>query len=126
MNFQTSVLFVAFILLIVVLIFIGYGMSKSQVTVWPPLVGDCPDYWIDLSGNGAQCVNIKDLGTCNGSVTAGQHAQMNFSVAPYIGSNGTCAKYKWAQGCNITWDGITEGITSPCDTTSSTTPSSST
>jgi len=115
MNFQTIVLIVAFSLLIIILLIISYGMSNSQVNTWPPIIGDCPDYWIDLSGNGAQCVNMKDLGTCNGSVSSGKHAQMDFSVAPFTGSNGSCAKYKWAQGCNITWDGITEGVNSPCD-----------
>ena len=74
----------------------------------------------DLSGNGAQCVNMKDLGTCNGSVPEGRHLQMNFTVAPYAGQNSLCAKYKWATGCGITWDGITSGVSNPCDTSGNT------
>jgi hypothetical protein len=118
MNFQSGILLTAGIILIICLILIGMGISKAQASEkWPPLIGDCPDYWTDLSGNGAKCVNTKDLGTCNGSVQSGQHLQMDFSVAPYTGENGSCSKYKWATGCGITWDGITEGVKSPCDKT---------
>jgi hypothetical protein len=115
MNFQSTTIIIVGVLLVVCLIFIGIGMSKSGAEQWPPIIGECPDYWLDLSGNGAQCVNVKDLGTCNGSVAQGQHLQMDFSVAPYIGESGLCSKYKWASGCGITWDGITEGVNSPCD-----------
>jgi hypothetical protein len=67
-----------------------------------------------MSGNGERCVNVKDLGTCNGSVATGEHLIMNFSVAPYIGSDGNCAKYNWANSCGIAWDGITYGVPNPC------------
>ena len=74
MNFQSIVLTIAVVLLIICMILIGIALAKSKNTQqWPPLIGDCPDYWVDMSNNGAQCVNIKDLGTCNGSVPAGQH-----------------------------------------------------
>ena len=117
MNFQSIVLTIAVVLLIICMILIGIALAKSKNTQqWPPLIGDCPDYWVDMSNNGAQCVNIKDLGTCNGSVPAGQHLQMDFTVPPYIGQTGLCSKYKWATGCGITWDGITSGVTNPCDT----------
>jgi hypothetical protein len=116
MSFQYMVLFIAILLLIICLILIGIALAKSQNNqAWPPIVGDCPDYWVDLSSNGAQCTNVKDLGRCNSNVPEGQHLQMNFTVAPYVGQNGTCAKYTWATGCNITWDGITSGVPNPCD-----------
>jgi hypothetical protein len=117
MNFQSIVLTIAVVLLIICMILIGIALAKSKNTQqWPPLIGDCPDYWVDMSQNGAQCVNIKDLGTCNGSVPAGHHLQMDFTVAPYIGQTGLCSKYSWATGCGITWDGITSGVSNPCDT----------
>ena len=121
MNFQSIVLTIAVIFLLLCMILISVALIKTKSTEqWPPIVGDCPDYWVDLSGNGAQCVNMKDLGTCNGSVPEGRHLQMNFTVAPYAGQNSLCAKYKWATGCGITWDGITSGVSNPCDTSGNT------
>jgi hypothetical protein len=116
MNFQSTVLLIAVLLLIVCLILIGIALAKSNnIQQWPPLIGNCPDYWVDMSKNGAQCVNIKNLGTCNSGVSTGQHLQMDFTVAPYVGKNSACSKYKWANGCGITWDGITSGVANPCD-----------
>ena len=108
-NFQRIVLIVAALIFIIALSLIAYSMHKSHNnTVWPPVVGQCPDYWIDLSGNGDSCSNVMNLGTCNVKT-------MNFDVAPYTGAGGSCAKYKWAVGCNVTWDGITSGVQNPCD-----------
>lgn len=108
-NFQRIVLIVAALIFILSLSLIAYSMHKSNnKAVWPPLVGGCPDYWIDLSGNGDYCSNVMNLGTCN-------IKKMDFDVAPYNGAGGSCAKYKWAVGCNVTWDGITSGVQNPCD-----------
>ena len=122
MNFQKIVLIIAIILLIISLVFIGISLSKSKSNeVWPPLIGDCPDYWVDLSGNGSMCVNEKSLGKCNLS----SQNPMDFSKAPFIGENGLCSKYKWATNCDVSWDGITYGVSNPCaQTTTSTTTSS--
>ena len=110
-NFQRIVLISAIIFFIIIVIFVGitmrYSKSKQQ---WPPIIGECPDYWIDLSGNGAKCVNQKNLGICKGNGLL----SMDFTKAPYVGSNGMCAKYMWAKGCKLTWDGITSGVSNPC------------
>ena len=114
-SFQGIVIIVAVLLLIISLILIGVLLVKSKNTEqWPPLVGDCPDYWIDTSGNGSNCVNLKDLGTCNAIAGDGKHLTMDFSVAPYTGADSVCQKYSWANSCGITWDGITSGVTNPC------------
>jgi hypothetical protein len=124
-GFQKIILVIMFILLIVVLVLVGITLYKKNAKQsWPPNMGDCPDYWLDMSGNGARCVNVKDLGTCNGSVSKGQHLTMDFSVAPYVGSEGTCSKYNWANSCGIAWDGITYGVPNPCVTDSNPKPSS--
>jgi len=122
-NFQKIVLLIAVILLIIALIFIGYslGQAKEDET-WPPIIGECPDYWVDISGNGAMCVNINNLGTCN-IPTEGNLNSMDFSNSYFNNSDGLCAKYKWANGCDVTWDGITSGIVNPCSTTSTNTSS---
>jgi hypothetical protein len=114
-SFQKIVLIGAIILFIVLVIGITYVMINSKSTqAWPPLIGDCPDYWVDMSGNGAQCVNVKNLGTCNQNPGSGGHSVMDFTQAPFVGSNGLCSKYTWATGCGITWDGITDGVNNPC------------
>ena len=32
---------------------------------------------------------------------------MDFTGDFWQGSTGSCKNYKWAKGCDITWDGIT-------------------
>jgi hypothetical protein len=115
MQFQKQVLFIATVILIIVLVMIGASLSKSNSDEnWPPIVGSCPDYWVDLSGNGSACFNKHHLGKCN-IPTESNKATMNFNQSPFTGSNGTCSKYNWANACNVTWDGITSGVTNPCD-----------
>lgn len=118
-GFQKTVLFAAIIILIIALIFIGLALRKAQNYVWPPMVPSCPDYWtLDGSGNNAVCVNVKNLGTC--PPPSGQKfLTMNFNNAPYTGSSGLCSKYTWANNCGLTWDGITYGVSNPCQSTSS-------
>jgi hypothetical protein len=113
-NFQKIVLAIAIVLLIIALIFIGISLAKSkEKATWPPIIGECPDYWFDISGNGSMCVNTLNLGKCNIPSSNNQNA-MDFSGNTFIGSNGNCSKYKWATGCGVTWDGITSGVVNPC------------
>ena len=115
-TFQKIVLWSAIIILIVVLIIIGVAFSYAKNEQWPPLVPECPDYWIaDGSGNNTQCINVKDLGTCAPpSDGETKHLTMNFNNAPFSGAEGNCAKYRWANSCDVTWDGITYGVVNPC------------
>jgi hypothetical protein len=126
MNFQKIVLTVATVILIVLLVVIGVTLAKasSDSESWPPIVGECPDYWVDLSGNGEQCLNSHSLGRCNLPTSEGKNT-MNFNRAPFTGENGTCSKYKWANTCKVTWDGITSGVLNPCDTSNTTTTTTS-
>jgi hypothetical protein len=116
-GFQKFVLISAIIILIIALVFIGITLTYSKEQQWPPMVPECPDYWImDGSGNNSTCINMKDLGTCppkNGD----KHLKMDFNDPVFTGSNGTCAKYTWAKKCGISWDGITYGVNNPCQTT---------
>ena len=88
------------IILIGVLLFTG-GSGNNQ---WPPVVSECPDYWIDRvdkEGEPKKCFNVHNLGksSCDNV--------MDFSTDFWSGSTGDCRKYKWANNCNVTWDGIT-------------------
>ena len=112
-SFQKNVLIIALVILIVTLLFIGITIKQTKNEQWPPIIGDCPDYWIDLSGNGGQCVNVKDLGTCK-STTPG-HFTQDFTTPAFTGSNGLCSKYNWANNCGVSWDGITYGVPNPCN-----------
>ena len=116
-GFQKIVLYSAIIILIIALVIIGIALSYAKDSqVWPPVVPDCPDYWvIDGSGNNATCINIKDLGTCPATGES-KHQSVNFNQAPFVGSDETCAKYTWAKKCGVTWDGITYGVNNPCQT----------
>jgi hypothetical protein len=117
-SFQNTILIIAIIVFVIIIIFMGLVIANSHNTqVWPPLIGSCPDYWVDIEGDGAKCVNMQDLGTCTDTSNQYEnHSYMNFNQAPFNGSNGNCAKNQWATGCDVTWDGITYGVASPCDT----------
>ena len=118
MSFQSVTLTIAIIALIIVLIFIGVMLSKNTKAIdnWPPIVGECPDYWVDTGTGGSQCLNSKSLGKCN-IPSEGNPNTKDFTVSQFTGDAGTCNKYKWAKTCQITWDGITSGVNNPCDTT---------
>ena len=118
-GFQKTVLLIAIIILIIALVIIGMALFYSNTSVWPPIVASCPDYWtIDGSGNNTTCTNVRDLGTCPAQ-PGSKHLTMNFNAAPYVGTNGTCARYKWENSCNLAWDGVNYGVSNPCDTSSS-------
>ena len=51
-GFQKNVLIIAIIVLIISLFLMGMLLGSSDGETWPPLVGDCPDWWIaEGSGN---------------------------------------------------------------------------
>jgi hypothetical protein len=121
-GFQKLVLISAIIILIIALVFMGMVLSSAHSQEWPPLVSECPDWWIvDGSGNNTKCINVKDLGVCSPHSDNNEHQQMDFNLPAFTGSNGTCAKYSWANKCKVSWDGITYGVENPCATTTTTT-----
>ena len=45
-NFQRIVIFIAIVMLIGAMVFIGYALYKQTTDVsWPPKIPKCPDYW---------------------------------------------------------------------------------
>jgi len=112
--FQKIVLYSAIIILIIALVFIGLSLTYAKKQNWPPMVPECPDYWLtDGSGNNTSCINVRDLGTCK-PASGDKHLVMNFNSSIFTGSNSTCAKYKWANNCGVSWDGLTYGDNNPC------------
>jgi hypothetical protein len=113
--FQKMVLVIAIVALILLLATIGMSLSNSTKTNWPPIVGDCPDYWVDLSGNGSACYNSHQLGTCGLSKTESD-VKVTLDLSGYT----DCDKYNWSKNCGLTWDGITSGVSNPCADTADT------
>lgn len=112
MNFQSIVMIVAIIILIITLTMIGVSLSNlnSQVK-YPPVIADCPDYWSietqspDENGNtDFICKNEKSLG--HGDSITGCN-EFDNSLSKFKGMGGLCEKRKWADKCNVTWDGVT-------------------
>ena len=109
MNFQKIVLTIATVILIIFLLIVGYMLYKNKYSSdFPPNISDCPDYWLDMSGNdlsgndvSAYCYNIKNLGSGN------CENKMDFSTSFWTTSDSLCKKQKWANACNLTWDGVT-------------------
>ena len=115
-DFKKQVIGTAIGLLIFAILVIGLllysGSSKDE---WPPIISDCPDYWIDKvdsNGDSKKCFNVHNLGKSSCETT------MDFSKNPWSGSVGDCRKYKWAKSCKLTWDGITNN-SSICDNSDS-------
>lgn len=99
MSFKKIIVIIAIILLILALISFGvafYGEKYNQQ--YPPVMAECPDYWVDMNG---VCINEKNLGKDSCS------KKMNFNNDAWTGANGDCLKQKWAKACDLTWDGIT-------------------
>ena len=120
MGFQTIVLVVSIIVLIIILVIIGITLSKaSYEEQCPPVVGECPDYWVmQGEGDAAICVNTKRLGSCTTPTEGSKFYTKNFNTSQFSGSQGVCNKYNWATNtCNVSWDGITYGVNPPdCST----------
>jgi hypothetical protein len=100
MNFQRIVLYVASVLLILTLAFIGYLLYQAKSnTAYPPEISECPDYW-KVTGL-LQCENVQNLG--NGTC----EKMKDFSSVEWQGQSGMKKKKEWANMCGVVWDGIT-------------------
>lgn len=111
MSFQKTVVSVAMVMTVILLLVIGIALYKQKNNAkYPPVVGSCPDYWVERynDDDSSKCVNVKNLGnqSCK--------KEMNFSVYPWNGDDGLCNKYKWARACDLTWDGVTNN-SDACD-----------
>jgi hypothetical protein len=102
-TFQKTVMGIALVLLLITLGIVWISISNSKYSKkFPPVVAECPDYWLREK---KLCVNKKQLG--NGNC----HGSMDFTnSAQWDGNEGICNKQKWAKGCNLTWDGVTNNV----------------
>jgi len=100
--FQKTVSIIAISILLILLVIVGIFLSYNKGSgTYPPVIGNCPDYWEEQKKNNKNiCVNIKSLGTCGIS-------EEDFNLSHYKGAVGNCNKKKFAEQCDLTWDGIT-------------------
>ena len=104
--FQTKVVGVACVVLIIMLSLIGYLLanSKTQDKTWPPTIAVCPDYWEDASGTGKHCTNPHNLGRCDVSSFGSNGVDLTAFTKPAM----RCQAGKvFRDECNLSWDGIT-------------------
>ena len=123
--FYPIVLFIAVVLLILVLTFMGILLrSQNQTKLFPNNANICPDYWTsDLSGNCTMPTELSfnnpttmlntgslvNLGT-NSAIAPFPTTPTSFSTTnPLWGSGGAsaiCQQKQWSNQNNIVWDGI--------------------
>ena len=137
-GFQQIVFGLAILVVIVFTVF-AYFMIKNgiQNQTYPPTTFNCPDYWIDVCGNGSMCLNANDVpynASCPTDASANTQYTFDMSSNSFMPGGGItvstfyapdftnytpCQKYQWAQQCGTTqaplsWDGITYGVPNPC------------
>ena len=105
--FQRNVVIIAIVVLIIALAWIGYQLlsEAGESRRWPPIVLNCPDYWMDKSGDGSVCTNPHKLGTMTNKCAGPR----NFKGMTSYANNGAkiCALKTEMNACNLTWDGVT-------------------
>ena len=111
-SFQKITAIVTCIILLVILIFIWGTLTYAKKGVPAgPIVPQCPDFWeIKETATGPKCVNVKEIGTCL-AAAGDEYMTMDFNSANFTDN---CAKYTWANNCNVAWDGLTYGVANPC------------
>ena len=106
--FQSKVVGIACVVLIVMLSLIGYLLanSKGEAKEWPPTIAVCPDYWEDATGTGKHCTNPHNLGRCKDAATkpGGGGIDWTYWRRPSM----RCEASKvFRDDCDLSWDGIT-------------------
>jgi len=111
-SFYTMVVAIAVIILILVLAFLGWTMSKQKDTdKFPKLQTTCPDFWGVADG---KCTQPEQGQVNSGDVKANTDApgfsenKFDFTNSGWsAGGNAVCAKKKWANSHGINWDTVT-------------------
>lgn len=108
-SFNSLVLMIASIILIILLIVIGIIMYYSAKNAdFPPVIAECPDYWnVTKEDNKTICKNVlkvnphsvSDMDSCN------KIDPINFKGP--TDKETVCNQFKWAKGCGVIWDGVT-------------------
>lgn len=97
MSFQSIVMTIAIVILIICLIVLAILMwSSRKELAYPPEIGTCPDYFVMKDNNGKDmCYNAKGLGKGGDDCLWGSFGDSKKD------------KREWAESCGVTWDGLT-------------------
>lgn len=114
-NMLVSVFLSVLIILTILGIIMYYGQNKQ---IFPASFPPCPDYY--SSDTTGKCIANSSIWTFTNNLPTSLPLQkcsiVDFSgnYQPGVGpSSGLCTMKKWANDCNVTWDGITNN-TSIC------------
>ena len=125
-NFYTLVLTIAIVILIVVLGYLGWVMSKAQTSdEFPKLRTSCPDLWTVEKGPAGEVFCVRPS---EGSLNRGNDVvdpTSNTTTTPFdtakgvtgnkfntndlgwaSAGNAVCGKQKWANSQGIKWDTV--------------------
>jgi hypothetical protein len=116
-SFNFIVVSIALVILILTLAYLAVNMSTTNANVkFPPTYNNCPDGWTMNSQNLCVAPSSGNIGSPPISPSTKfvtSDADKSLSIAPldtaWTGSTGLsaiCAKKKWANTNNISWDGI--------------------
>ena len=119
-SFYTMVVAIAVIVLILVLAFLGWTMSKQKATdKFPKLHTTCPDFWETINDpvtGKAYCKQPASGQVNYGNEKANSDAKGYDTVNSRFdfandgwsaGGDAVCAKKKWANSHGINWDTVT-------------------
>lgn len=104
--FETKVVGLACVILIIALSIVGYLLAKAKHASkpWPPTIAVCPDYWEDKTGTGKHCTNPHNLGKCAIGEIPPDGVDLTFLAQP---KNRCYASLILKDNCDLSWDGIT-------------------
>lgn len=106
MNFYKLVLSIAIIILIIFLVLIAVAIqTSSNESIFPPHISLCPDYYI-YNSNTSTCEDPNNTDT-DSSCNSENFNDEKYMVPGMGPESGICEKKKWANICNVNWDGIT-------------------
>lgn len=106
MNFYKLISLIALVILIICLSSVGAALHyTNQKVIFPPNISKCPDNYV-YDNDSKNCKNMNQM------ITGSECNNPNFDADKYqqpgSGPNsGLCAKKKWAQNCEVNWDGLT-------------------
>lgn len=102
--YQRVVLGIAIVLLIAAYIMIYFTLVDNNKN-WPPSVAKCPDYWVyNAASDMCESNNDFNEGSPGNIVTA----------YPDVSQKSTCDKYKWAKDKEVSWEGLSYGVSMDC------------
>lgn len=105
--YQRVVLGIAIVLLIAAYIMIYFTLVDNNKN-WPPSVAKCPDYW---EYNAASDMCKSNNGFNEGSSGVTEYPDVDGET---LTQKSTCDKYKWAKEKEVSWEGLSYGVSMDC------------